>query len=416
MRIPYSSGLCASTASSHRDRAGRCSRWPELFLALWALRSNQPERRIRVLRQAFLLYWTDNFFAAHDTLNPAGNPEPAIHDWQFGATIGGALIHNKLFWFGSYQGTVQDGSLLQFASVPTSNMLTGNFTGLGTPIYNAAGTPFVNGTIPFADMSPIARAYLGYLPAPNQPGLGNNRVSNVPFGDRGQIVDSRVDYRISRNFSGFLRYGWSSFNDFQDSILGPVLGGTTTSGLRNHYGAVSMMNPYTGSSYGPDYGAYLMDPFNLRANYGPADWDRTNMLTISHVFDLPFGTGTNRWNQGVVGKILGNWKLTGLFNWATGTPYSIVGGPLTCNCAGVGAVFAGAGVPGVNGNASFNPAFFSLPSQNTFGGAGRNSFRGPDLTNYSLALLKTFPIAENKSFELRAESYNLLNSSRYGNP
>src|SRR5205823_5731133 len=42
----------------------------------------------------------------------------------------------------------------------------------------------------------------------------------------------------------------------------------------------------------------LLNPFNRRANYGPADYDRQHMLTISHVWDLPFGTGTQHMNHG----------------------------------------------------------------------------------------------------------------------
>ncbi len=165
-----------------------------------------------------------------------------------------------------------------------------------------------------------------------------------------------------------------------------------------------------------DRGTFLMDPFNLRSNYGPANWDRRHMLVISHVFDLPFGTGTNRWNQGIVAKILGNWQITGLFTYATGTPYTIVSDPLPCACPGIPAVFANATTtPNIDGRASFNPALFSSPTSG-FGTLGRNSVRGPDLTVYNVALLKGFPLAENRKIELRAEAYNLVNTSQYGTP
>jgi hypothetical protein len=166
-----------------------------------------------------------------------------------------------------------------------------------------------------------------------------------------------------------------------------------------------------------DYGTFLENPFNVHANYGPANWDRQQMVTISHIFDLPFGRGTNRWNQGVAAKILGDWKLNGLFHWTTGAPYNIYADPLGCGCPGLTSTFASV-APGanVNGMASFNPALFVLASPGTLGNLGRNAIRGPNFTDYNLSLFKQFPMAENRILELRAEAYNLLNSTQYGFP
>ena len=164
-----------------------------------------------------------------------------------------------------------------------------------------------------------------------------------------------------------------------------------------------------------DHGLYLLNPFSIKANYGPADWDRQQMLTISHIFDLPMGQGTNRWNQGVAAKILGNWKLNGLFHWTTGAPFNVYADSLNCNCPGIANTVAGVppGAP-VSGRDTLNPALFSLPSPGTFGVLGRNAIRGPNFTEYNLSLFKSFPLAENRIVELRAEAYNLLNSTQFG--
>src|SRR5262249_33210950 len=47
-----------------------------------------------------------------------------------------------------------------------------------------------------------------------------------------------------------------------------------------------------------DYGFNLLNPFDLRANYGPADWDRRHILSVSHVWALPFGTGSRYFTDG----------------------------------------------------------------------------------------------------------------------
>lgn len=58
---------------------------------------------------------------------------------QFGATIGGPILRNKLFWFGDYQGTTIRNPLTFVSSVPTAAQRIGDFSGPGNPtIYDPA--------------------------------------------------------------------------------------------------------------------------------------------------------------------------------------------------------------------------------------------------------------------------------------
>jgi hypothetical protein len=211
-------------------------------------------------------------------------------------------------------------------------------------------------------------------------------------------------------------------------FTGPVGVTEIASGLTSNYNAlhvdltkrisrgVGFSAAYTWSK-ALDYGTNLLNPFSRAANYGPADWDRTHMLTISHLFEIPFGAGTHHLNSGVVGQILAGWQVSGLFQWGTGTPYSVLAPATGCNCPGVAAVFAQpTGFASINGQASFNPAFFVAPPAGTFGSSSRNNFRGPDLHTYNLTLSKSFRIAEQVKMEFRAEGYNILNSPTYASP
>jgi len=140
------------------------------------------------------------------------------------------------------------------------------------------------------------------------------------------------------------------------------------------------------------------------------------MLTLSHTFDIPIGAGTHVLNEGVVGHALGGWRLNGMFNWGTGTPYSILAPPTGCNCPGLPAVFAmSTGAP-INGQASFNPALFTAPAPGTLGIASRNAYRGPDFTAYNLSLFKQFRVADHANFEIRGEAFNLFNSPAFATP
>jgi hypothetical protein len=171
---------------------------------------------------------------------------------------------------------------------------------------------------------------------------------------------------------------------------------------------------YTGEN------GFLLNPFNRRSNYGVADYDRTHMLTIAHVWDLPFGTGTQHMNHGIVGQILGNWAINGVFTWATGTPFNVYANPLFFGGPN-GTVLAN-----VNGNVTFNgaglnqPFFnasaFGIPAAGSFGNQGRNSFRGPGFKNYNFSLFKTFAFMEHYKFEIRGEAYNLTNTPHFANP
>ena len=75
---------------------------------------------------------------------------------------------------------------------------------------------------------------------------------------------------------------------------------------------VNFQAAYTWSKaldYASDFGS-LLNPFDRRSNYGPADYDRQHVLTIAHLFEIPVGAGSNRLNSGAVGQILGGWQLT----------------------------------------------------------------------------------------------------------
>ena len=52
---------------------------------------------------------------------------------------------------------------------------------------------------------------------------------------------------------------------------------------------------------------------------------------------------------------------------------------------------------------------FALPTQYTYGNAGRNLFSGPGFVNFDTSLSKTFPIHDRLAFEFRADAYNTFN-------
>jgi hypothetical protein len=200
------------------------------------------------------------------------------------------------------------------------------------------------------------------------------------------------------------------------------------SGLTNNYNSLqvnlskrfaqglSFLASYTWSKalgYTSEDG-FLLNPFDLRSNYGPLDYDRQHVLSISHLWELPFG----RRGGSMAATILGGWQLNGIFTWNTGTPLTITADPTGCECPGNVVLANLNGSPFLNddGPGFLNPAAFSAPPRGQFGSLGRGMLRGRDNWNYDLSLFKGFRVRDRFNLELRGEAYNLTNSTHYGPP
>ncbi|HZS50651.1 MAG TPA: TonB-dependent receptor [Bryobacterales bacterium] len=182
-----------------------------------------------------------------------------------------------------------------------------------------------------------------------------------------------------------------------------------------HY--ISFIGSYTYSK-ALDYSSNPFVPIigATARNYGPADYDRTHIFSLSHVIQIPIGAGSGRLNSGRIGEALGGWQLNGIFRWATGTPFSVLADPAACGCPGLPYAYANAVQPiSSNAEAGFNPAAFAAPS-GSIGNTGRNILRGPGFKTYDLSLFRSFSLRERAKFELRGEAYNLFNTPLFANP
>jgi hypothetical protein len=101
-----------------------------------------------------------------------------------GFTLGGPIVHNKFFFFGDYQRTIDNAGYVVRAIVPTLAMRQGDFSAVTQRIYDPF-TGDVNGNnravfpgnvVPANRISPIAQRLIGFIPEPNIAGapLGQN--------------------------------------------------------------------------------------------------------------------------------------------------------------------------------------------------------------------------------------------------
>jgi len=137
---------------------------------------------------------------------------------QFGGTIGGPILRNKLFWFGDYQGTAYRNPVTYVSSVPTLDQRTGNFSEPGNAIIydpntydpgTQSRTPFSGNIVPLDRIDPLAQRIVNLYPQPNQPGLKNNYLITPVGQDRVDQGDFRSDYNLSQNNQFFFRWSMS---------------------------------------------------------------------------------------------------------------------------------------------------------------------------------------------------------------
>ncbi len=163
--------------------------------------------------------------------------------------------------------------------------------------------------------------------------------------------------------------------------------------------------------------------FDWGASYGPTDFNRTQAISLTNIWQIPYGHG-RRWGAASskpLDLILGGWSLDGITTLGSGLPFS----PIVSNTASVNADFNSVradkiGNPQVANQSTaewFNPAAFSDPQQPYRDGtASADSLWGPAQYVFDLALSKTFHITEQKTLELRWENFNAFNIDNYGLP
>jgi outer membrane receptor protein involved in Fe transport len=176
-----------------------------------------------------------------------------------------------------------------------------------------------------------------------------------------------------------------------------------------------------GKSY--DFGLHnAFSPFDQNADRAPSDSDRALVISVGHVWELPFGPNQRFLNgQGPSRFLVAGWEFSGITRWMSGSPFSPVvangGAILNSDCCTLRPNREGSGtLDNPTRDRWFDASAFTLPGQYQFGNSGRNILRGPSFSSADWALAKKFRISEERRVEFRWEVFNAFNRTNLANP
>jgi Carboxypeptidase regulatory-like domain/TonB-dependent Receptor Plug Domain len=174
---------------------------------------------------------------------------------------------------------------------------------------------------------------------------------------------------------------------------------------------------------------------------GPSDFDTPHRFIASYVYELPFGRGKAFASTGFVSYLIGNFRTSGVYTYASGRPFTVSAGGARANALDAfGAVAATPnqiGTPHIVGNVdcwffasnakigttspclNLSPSLtdaYQLQTPGFLGNVGRNTLRGPHTNVFDFALMRDFPIHEAVGLQFRWEVFNLTNTVQFGQP
>jgi hypothetical protein len=330
--------------------------------------------------------------------------------------------------------------------------------------FDAAGfLPFGGGGVYFVDPH-LRTPYIYQYNLSLQRELTHNLVAEVSYvGSDSHKLTGLYDSnpfilgtttRIYNTQPGVPSYGFSYLDTFAN--VGSAHFNSMQSSLTKRPGETK----YLGTTYFTlawTYGRSIDNVSGFRTNTGrvpyynwnqfraDSDFDLRHYVVFSGGWDLPFDRA---WSSGPRLLTTG-WSLSPIITYRTGQPLDIRAnisrartrpGPSAAGDASLVRVnlvsppvyydpHTAQTLSGNTGNFWMDPASFSSdaffadgfdpvnnPSQRTYGSLGRNALRGPGRANVDLSIAKNTKITERMAFQIRADFFNLLNHTEFGNP
>lgn len=238
--------------------------------------------------------------------------------------------------------------------------------------------------------------------------VGAGRASQPFYQKFGRTGDTNV----------ITNYGHNSYDSLQSTLIRSFANGVQFSAVYTFSKGIGMCCDQLS-----DKNPAIQDPAYLNLNKALWAQDRTHILNISTVAELPFGPG-RRWlnGGGWTSALARGWQTNLLFSSYSGRWFSVSASGTSLNASGNTqradqvkpkvAMLGGVGP----GQSFFDPLAFAPVTEARFGTAGFNTLRGPGLVNLDFGLVREFRIGERWQAQFRGEALNFTNTPHFGNP
>ncbi len=171
----------------------------------------------------------------------------------------------------------------------------------------------------------------------------------------------------------------------------------------------------------------VSNPFDIKADWGPATYDARNIAVIDASYDLPFGSGRPflHHTHSLANTAISGWTANSIVTLQSGFPFTP---QLSYNPSNNGDIrnpvrpflnpaFTG---PAILHSPKqwFNPAAFLAPPPGSgfYGNLSRDSLTGPGIATWDFSLMKDTSIHDRFTSQFRAEFFNLLNRANFNTP
>jgi len=257
---------------------------------------------------------------------------------------------------------------------------------VGTRTVGLIANVNINQSVPGAGAQPPRRPFFAVNP----------NVTNITYrtnygGAKYHSLQTRLEKRASHGLTLSVAYTWS------------------------HY--LANAANINGGGNGPP-----QDSRCYRCEWGNTPDDRRHVFVLNHVYELPFGRGRRLAGEGILGHVVGNWNLSGIWSLSTGEHFTPGLAAAVSNSAG-----GGGDRPNRlrDGNLAtsertidrwFDLGAFGVPAQFSFGNAGRGILVGPGNFNVDLGVHRNFRLGERRQLSFRWEMFNAFNRPNFALP
>jgi Carboxypeptidase regulatory-like domain len=251
-------------------------------------------------------------------------PKAGLTNNYYGVTIGGPVLHNKMFFFGDFLRYDNHNENHNDVSLPTAAFRMGDFTSVTNKVIDPntgkqisyMGVP---NKIDPARFSPVALNILNLLPLPNVPGnsLVNNYVNNTGFAKDSNQFDVKVDTALRSADHLTLRYSRQQVSTFEAPTFG-LAGGSNGQGLEG----TGVQNAYNTAA---EYVRVISPRLVMEARAGVSHYRNIFRQSdygtqASTAIGVP-GVNLNDFTSGLVGVTLGNNFVSPFVGYAATAPW-----------------------------------------------------------------------------------------------